>query len=444
MECFQKLRIPVKSRHKFIVLVISSICVLSALSMSSKPPTYHFQPSSVQLNDGEKQYRLIESNANLPKYGRCWTEAIQHISPTCIDLNEHTQARLSIQFTKCFIAMSGGDGSAEGSTANLAACNDAECIGNMSERVFQAYTHFYTHTQNICFYLRHQIWHSETERTINALQSHSLSVSRQLEVAGRLQLNLLQQQREGLKVQRQLVENGGNLSATLLESRGSLARLTEQFRNSTIEQGRQLGDLFRRLAQFHNWIVGEYSFVEKIMYYAAMLVAIWLATTAKRTENCRFVLFLLATVNVGVESVFQRYLGDDFFVEDLQIVVFEYLWVIRKVFMVMMAGVYVMMSVLYVDSHRETVGLLNRVLKQNQEIVEMLRELKLNDDLKRRVPMLRPSVDRDEFYERFTPTPRLSMIRELSVDRTLTPGGGVTTRSRSRQSTPAISMNGER
>lgn len=437
MENSRKVRISMQC------IVLIGVCVHGALSMSSQPPLYHFQPSAVQLNEGEKQYRLLESNANLPKYGRCWTEAIRLISPTCIDLNEHTQARLAIQFTKCFIAMSGGDGATEGSAAALSACNDVDCIGNTSERVFQAYTHFYTHTQNICFYLRHQVWHADTERTISALQSHSQSVSQQLEVAGRLQLNLLQQQREGLKVQRQLVENGGNLSAALVESRGSLARLTEQFRNSTIEQGRQLGDLFRRLAQFHNWIVGEYALVEKIMYYSALLVAIWLSTTAKRTENCRFVLFLLATVNVGVESVVQRYLGDNFIVADLQIVVFEYLWLIRKVFMVVMGGVYVMMSALYVDSHRVTVDMLSRVLRQNQEIVDMLRELRLNEDLKRRVPALRPSVDREQFYGRCTPTPRLSMIRELSADRTLTPTAGVTTRSRSRQSTPALSVNGE-
>lgn len=440
----QKSWIPIKSIQ---IIIVVTICSFIGRSMSSKPPILPFHRSEIQLADGEKQYRLIHSNANLPQYGRCWTTAIQHIDPTCTDLNELTQARLAIEFTKCFISMSGGDGAEEGSDADLNGCNTVECMGNMSERVFQAYTQFYTHTQNICFYLRHQIWHSETERTITALQSHSHSVSKQLEVAGRLQMSLLQQQREGLKVQRQLVENGGNLSAVLLESRGSLARLTEQFRNSTIEQGRQLGDLFTRLAQFHNWIVGEYTFIEQIMYFSVLLLAIWISTTSKRTENARFVLFLLTTVNVGVESVFQRYLGDDFFVEDLQIVVFEYLWLIRKVFIIVMIGVYAMMSVLYVDSHQITINLLNRVEKQNELILEMLRDLQLSGEIRRKVPSLRPSVDRELFSNLFSPAPRLSVIQEQSMNRTLTPsvgsGGGVTTRSRSRQSTPIMSMKHE-
>lgn len=425
------------------IFVVLNSCFAGIMAMSSEPPIFTFAQSAIQLAEGEKQYRLIASNANLPRYGRCWTEAIRQIDPTCIDLNEHTQAQLAIQFTKCFIAMSGGDGAEEGSINDLDACNSVECIGNMSERVFQAYTHFYTHTQNICFYLRHQIWHSETERTIGALQSHSNAVSKQLEVAGRLQINLLQQQREGLKVQRLLVENGANLSSVLHESRGNLARLTEQFRNSTIEQGKQLGDLFRRLAQFHNWIVGEYTFIEQIMYYSVLLVAIWVATTAKRTENSRFVLFLLATVNVGIESVFQRYLGDEFFVEDLQIVVFEYLWLIRKMFMIIMIGVYVMMSALYVDSHQLTIDLLNRVQKQNQQIIDMLRDMQVTCEFRRKAPSLRPSVDRDDYTERFSPPPRLSVIREHSNDRTLTPSVGVFTRSRSRQSTPIFNMKHE-
>lgn len=466
------------------------LCCLALTSQQQQQtnPFLNPSPSSFdvqQLAEGEKQYQLLRSNANLPQYGRCWTAAIQQIDTTCTALNEKSQAMLALQFTKCFMEMSssGGDGRRDADavrqqqTDNLNACNDIDCISNMSERAFQAYTHFYTHTQNICFYLMHQIWHSETESTINQLRQHSHSVSKQLELAGRLQINLLTQQRDSLKLQQKLVAHGVNLSDVLTASRSSLSLLTEQFRNSTIEQGRQLGDLFQRLSQFHNWIVGEYTFVEQIMYFTMVMIAIWIATTAKRTENCRFPLFLLVAANLAIESLIQRYVsGADYFIEDLKIVLFDTLWLIRKVFLMIMIGVYVWMTMIYVDSQKLTMNLLERIHRQNVEVLRILNDMKVKgidecddngssgnygnnryDQVMRvsaansratstmgSVNAVRQSVERDDEYFRRTrmgtPVLRSSVIREFSVDKVnnLNNSLGVTTRLRSRQATPSF------
>lgn len=444
-----------------LTVCIVLINIYQYLVLAKEPNLFLSQQFDVQLSEGEKQYRLIQSNANLPSYGSCWTEAIRKIDVTCNDLNEKTQAMLALQFTKCFMAMSGGE---QDTSTDI--CDDieniSECTGNMSGRVFQAYTHFYTHTQNICFYLMHQIWHSETEKTIHLLKSHSDSVSKQLQLSGRLQMNLLMQQREGLKLQQKLVEHGVNLSDVLNDSQSSLSRLTETLKNSTIEQGRQLGDLFQRLSQFHNWIVGEYTFVEQIMYYAVLLGVIMIATTAKRSENCRFLLFLLALVNLLIESLFQRYLGADYYIEDLKIVLFDSFWLIRKVFAVVMVTVYVTMTVLYVDSQKVSLHLLERIHQQNLEILQTLREIRgkpTQDGSERNYNRFydRPSTSRQscepedyvskmmqrnnefggriEFERRSRMTP--SVIREMSVEKVTDAYVGVTTRLRSsRQATP--------
>lgn len=403
---------------------ITLINVCSYLVLAKEPNLFLSQQFDVQLSEGEKQYRVIQSNANLPHYGKCWTEAIRQIDATCTDLNEKTQAMLALQFTKCFMSMSGSE---RDLNSDLDACEDTECIGNMSERVFQAYTHFYTHTQNICFYLMHQVWHAETEKTIHLLKSHSQSVSKQLELAGRLQINLLTQQREGLKLQQKLVQHGMNLSDVLIDSQSSLSRLTEQFRNSTVEQGRQLGDLFQRLSQFHNWIVGEYTFVEQIMYYFVLLVVIMISTTAKRSENCRFFLFLLAVVNLFIESLFLKYLGADYFIEDIKIVLFDSLWLIRKVFAGIMVTVYITMTVMFVDSQKLTLNLLQEIHKQNAEILDILKNSKNGP--------IEELGDRNfHVYSR-----RPSVVRELSMEKIgTTPSFGVTTRLRSRQVTPIL------
>lgn len=352
------------------------------VSIADESFSFYDSRQSVQQSEGKKQYLLIKSHTNLPEYGQCWTQAIQQIDATCARLTDKTQASLALKFTKCFMDMSGGGGGGGGNTfdgVELCHIDDADCLRQLPERVFQAYTQFYTHTQNICFYLMHQVWHTETEQTINLLRTHSQSVSKQLELAGRLQMNLLQQQREGLKVQRELVKHGLNLSDALLESRGSLARLTEQFRNSTIEHGRQLGDVFQRLAQLHNWFVGEYTFIEQILYYGVLLIAIVIVTTAKRSENCRFVLFLVAAINLTLECLIRKYVGADYFIEDMQIVLFERLWILRKIFLAFAFGIYVTMSILYVDSQRASLHLLQRIHEQNTEVLRLLRTLNATD-----------------------------------------------------------------
>lgn len=349
---------------KLILLV--NVLIESILMVEIAEP-YLQESQQLQMREGEKQYMLIKSNANLPQYGSCWTQAIKQLDEKCAQITDTAQATLALGFTKCFMDMS-LDQSTE-----LCELDDKECIKNLPERTFQAYTHFYTHTQNICFYLMHQLWHSETEETINMLRTHSQSVSKQLEMAGRLQLNLLQQQREGLKVQRQLVEHGLNLSEVLHESRGSLARLTADFKNSTIEHGRQLGDLFRRLSMLHNWFVGEYAFIEQILYYSMQIFVIMIFTTSKRTESSRFVLFLLTVVNLVVEFVLQSLQQTKSSEEDFHIKLSAHIWLIRKTVICIMVSIYVAMATLYVDVQSVTLNLLRTIEKQNNELLQILR-----------------------------------------------------------------------
>lgn len=186
------------------------------------------------------------------------------------------------------------------------------------------------------------------------------------------QVNLLQQQREGLKVQRQLVEHGMNLSEVLHESRGRLARLTAEFRNSTIEHGRQLGDLFKRISMLHNWFVGEYAFVEQIMYFSAQLTLIFILTTSKRTEGSRLLLFLLSAVQILVECLLLQIQQSDI-LDDANVKQFANIWLCRKMFIALIALIYVTMASLYVDHHQLTVNLLRIIENQNNEMLLILR-----------------------------------------------------------------------
>lgn len=360
------------------------------LAHSVAPDPFAFFEHSLHQSDGEKQYLLIKSRANLPQYGKCWTEAIQQIDATCARLTDLSQAALAMKFTRCFMEMSGGGGTA----SEFCEVTNAECVRGLPERVFQAYTHFYTHTQNICFYLMHQLWHSETERTITLLRSHSQSVSKQLEDAGRLQVSLLHQQRVGLSIQEKLVEHGQNLSHSLLESRGNLAKLSEEFRNSTIEHGRLLGDLFKQLAQLHNWIVGEYLLIEQIVYYVALLIAVTIFTSSKRSESCRLALFLAATVNLLLEWIIQKHFNREGLDKEPDIVLFDRLWLVRKVFLCLMAFVYATMVILYVDYQRASMKLMQNIFEQNNEILKLLKRNDVRGSLDKEKQLQRDSIRR--------------------------------------------------
>lgn len=326
-----------------------------------------FQPTALQTEEGEKQYLLLKSNTNLPQYGECWTQAIAKLDSTCTHLTETTQATLAWRFTKCFM-----DQSLNGEM-EICDLDDKSCLESVPERIFQAYTNFYTHTQSICFYLMSQVWHSETEHTISALRTHSQSVSKQLEMAGRLQVNLLQQQREGLKVQRQLVEQGLSLSEVLHESQGRLARLTAEFKNSTIEHGRQLGDLFRRISQLHNWFVGEYAFIEQILYFIVQFLLIIILTTTKRTESSRFVLMFFTAIQIVCECTLLQVRVINSANGESHLEQYTSIWMSRKIFIGLLAVIYVTMATLYEDPYHLSIQLLKKIQQQNNELLEILR-----------------------------------------------------------------------
>lgn len=255
---------------------------------------------------------------------------------------------------------------------------DKECINSLPQKTFQVFTTFYTHTQSICFFLMNQMWHDESEQTIESLRIHSKSVSQKLEFAGKMQTNMLEQQRESLKLQRNLIENGLNLSESLIESRHTLDLLTTEFRNSTIEHTRLLGELFHRLRQLHNWFVKEYAFVNQFLYYVACGLAILIATSFQRTGNSRLILVGILMVNAIVEQIFtSAYLtwkksqsGDDTNVD-----LFVYVWWLRKLFLTIKIAIYGWQVIRYVDHTELILQTLNQMQNENKKNAELMTKL---------------------------------------------------------------------
>ncbi|KAG5898310.1 hypothetical protein JTB14_022999 [Gonioctena quinquepunctata] len=148
---------------------------------------------------GKIQYDLLRKRSNLPQYGSCWKSAVEHLENGCRYLSEHTQSDIALHITNCFLEMSGHPTyyCELDKKSNLRAI----CINSMSDRAFNVYTEFYTHTQNICWFLQGQIWHE-------IIADNTIIVGKQLKETAHNQQDLLQAQKESLKLQVKMMEHG--------------------------------------------------------------------------------------------------------------------------------------------------------------------------------------------------------------------------------------------
>ena len=60
-----------------------------------------------------------------------------------------------------------------------------DCLEGVGNNAFTAYSNFYTHTQNMCFFLESQVWHEETEDKIRRLSEASSEAAEAIDAAAR-------------------------------------------------------------------------------------------------------------------------------------------------------------------------------------------------------------------------------------------------------------------
>ena len=122
-----------------------------------------------------------------------------------------------------------------------------------------------------------------------------------LEESQQLQHEIAAGQRDSLEYQRQLVENGTFLSQAIEASRGSVQEMMEEFKLSTLEQRNMIFEVFDRVSRLQNLVVSEVSWLYTVVFYCFSLLVIYLVTATRRTADARLWLFLILTVNFGVE-----------------------------------------------------------------------------------------------------------------------------------------------
>lgn len=344
-----------------------SIGVLWLFTIVGAFRRYDDQISITIAEKGKKQLNELEQKSHLPRYGECWLQALVHLQDGCQMLTESIQVDLALHFTNCFMEMSGQErlDCVSERTEGLKRL----CMSEMSDRAFAVYTEFFTQTQNMCFFLQSQSWQLEVDRTVDRLSVKSREVSERLEVAGEVQRVVLEHQKEGLKLQGEMLELGGSLARTLNGSQNTLDKLTGDLKSTTQEHQAVLKDLFREFYLLHSWIVGRYAFVDRLVFYVSFLLVVMVATSTKRTANCRVYLILNILISIVVETSLQKILPSMDTLQRDQIH-----WSIRKLF-----AIFGLFTLVYFSYHYKDLNtkLLNEIKEQNRQIMDSILRLKI-------------------------------------------------------------------
>ena len=215
------------------VFVYVTICLYNNMVFAS-----HSSESTAILA-GQAQYQALSVKVSMPRFGPCWMEALSHLETTCNQLTDSSQSRLALKFANCFLQQSGQSYYPCGDQENM-----ASCLEKVDNNAFTAYSNFYTHTQNMCFFLNSQMWQEIQDDTIKKLSINSAKVAEEMEVSRELQKEIASAQHDSLRYQRELAENGSYLSKAIEASKTNVRLMLDEFRSSTNEQKDMIFEVF--------------------------------------------------------------------------------------------------------------------------------------------------------------------------------------------------------
>ena len=209
---------------------------------------------------GKKKYEDIRREvSSRPQYSKCWTSALAELLSGCKALTDDTQHRLALAFTNCFLQKTGRNSFPCSSDVEV-----SSCTSSMTAEAYNTYAEFFTHTQNICFFLQAQIWQDQADNTISRLSDNSAQVAQQMEDSSILQSAIIKKQNESIKNQEILLKHGDNLRQTLEESYLNVHRMLHEFKNSTSEQRAMIFEVFDRYYRVEHVIYDHLLFVTTI------------------------------------------------------------------------------------------------------------------------------------------------------------------------------------
>jgi len=103
--------------------------------------------------EGRRQYESALAHSRAPRFGSCWTAALERLDRGCAALTDEEQARLALAFAACFLRQA-GRGAAADAMSRCARTDEtaegaedasvAHCLVGVGSEEFNAFTSFFT------------------------------------------------------------------------------------------------------------------------------------------------------------------------------------------------------------------------------------------------------------------------------------------------------------
>jgi hypothetical protein len=128
-----------------------------------------------------------------------------------------------------------------------------------------------------------------------------LQAARTIEESFRLQQDLLEGQEKAIAINQELVANSSYLTQAIKVGRDSVRHML------TTEQKNLIFEVFDRVSRLQNLVLSEVNWLYTVVYYGACLVVIYVVTATKQTADARLWLFVLVSLNLGLERAVCRW-----------------------------------------------------------------------------------------------------------------------------------------
>ncbi|XP_075042169.1 uncharacterized protein LOC142101683 isoform X1 [Mixophyes fleayi] len=343
-----------------VVLVLSSLMLWAAGS----------DPDTAVMEKGKAQLQVLQSFAQHPRFGDCWSRALQRVDVGCKHLNEEEQSRIALSFTHCHLERSGRD---------FPACTEhssiRQCTRGMDSVAFNAYTEFFTHAHSICYYLQNELWQEKTEDIILRLTVNSDSVARQLEATNVMAEEMMQAQNATLQSQEAILRNGHLLKQTLQESTIGVRQAFQEMQQSASEQRLLFSEIFNRITYLHQFVVGESNTLYSFLYNLMGCGAVFLLTSTQRTAGARLILFSLVAANIYTERMICSYVlgGSQPSYDQTENITF-WVGIARKISIALGLLVLLYFSVTHQDVQRQSLEVLQGLQETKAELRSIIQE----------------------------------------------------------------------
>jgi septal ring factor EnvC (AmiA/AmiB activator) len=209
--------------------------------------------------------------------------------------------------------------------------------------------------------------------TMKNLQDQSHTVQNKMDSSLHLQQSLIKQQElannqmNELRRQQEHSFNDAHNSLKTLEAYSSAAATKMKESHKQFEQHfSHVNALMQRVLGLNLLLAGEFMTIWTLFFYLVFITVIYLLTATKSTEDARFYMYTLISVNIIIE-----YLLISMLTKHLErVVIYTCMYTCRKLLVVLSMSVYVIKWYYYVDPIAKQHELLSAINKQQQYISE--------------------------------------------------------------------------